>query len=206
MSGALSEEDIRARLGAPNAGALNLRKPALSPQMKAFIGRAPVLFLGTQDEDGFPLVTPRGDAPGFVRVVDDTTLLLPERKGNAIAGALRSIARDGKVGVTFLVPGSLEVLRLTGTAEVLDDPALCAELAAREGEALLVIRVTVRTAWFHCGKAMLRSRLWRPDEWPEPVKVSLGAELQAYLAEAGIGAADVDAHMANSYAALSEKL
>lgn len=194
MSG-LSETDIRAHLGAPDPEVARLNKPALTAQMQAFLARSPLIWLATVDEDGFPTVTPRGDAPGVLEVVDDRTLLLPERHGNANASALRAIARDGRIGLSAIVPRSPEVLRLRGRAEVSADPALCARLARREGPALLVIRISLDRAWFHCGKALSRSRLWRPEGWPDRFKVSLGQELAA----GDEVTAAVDAHLDRRY-------
>jgi len=120
---------------------------------------------------------PKGDAPGFVYIEDDHTLIIPERKGNKLAFTLENILNNPKVGLIFLVPGTCETLRVEGRAELDDDPELCHRLSARGSAALLVTRIKIDAVYFHCAKAFLRSELWKPETWLEQISISFGREI-----------------------------
>ena len=139
-----------------------------------FIERSPFLILATSDQAGNLDASPKGDAPGFVEVADDHTLLLPDRPGNKLAYGHLNILETGKAGLIFMIPGTRETLRVNGDAELTADPELLARLAARGKPATLVLRLKVREAFFHCAKAFIRSQLWQPENWAEPMKVSFG--------------------------------
>lgn len=176
-----SPDRLRALLGEPSAQVMRKFHLSLNARARDFIARAPMLFLGTSDETGQPSVSPKGDGPGFVRVQDDTTLLMPEQKGNRLLQSLQNILVNPAVQLIFLVPNTGETLRVDGRASLHDDPALCAALAERGKPALLAIRIDVSRCYFHCAKAFLRSGLWEPATWQAPAAVSFGAE----IAEAG---------------------
>jgi uncharacterized protein len=142
-----------------------------------FIGKSPMLMLSTADAQGQATVWPKGDPAGFVRVEDNRTLLIPERKGNKLIFSLTNILANPAVGLIFLVPGTCETLRIQGTAELLDDAALCEKVPARNNKALLVIRVRVDECYFHCAKAFLRGDLWNPQTWPGKISISFGEEI-----------------------------
>jgi len=186
-----SVEHLRELLGEPSPLVRSKLHDALDAQALAFIARAPMLFLATAGADGAPMVSPKGDSPGFVHVEDARTLLLPERKGNKLIFSLQNILANPAVELIFLVPGTGETLRVGGTAQLDDDPALCARFVERDRPALLVTRVQVSRCYFHCAKAFLRSRLWEPASWAQTaLRVSFGQE----IARAGALAADeVDA-------------
>jgi PPOX class probable FMN-dependent enzyme len=139
-----------------------------------FIARSPFLVLSTCDASGNLDASPKGDAPGFVEVVDDTTLLIPDRPGNKLIFGHQNILANPKVGLLFLIPGTPETVRVNGTAELTTDPALISALAARGKPAVLVMRVQVEEVFFHCAKAFVRSGLWKPDQWADRYKVSFG--------------------------------
>jgi PPOX class probable FMN-dependent enzyme len=141
---------------------------------RAYIERSPFLVLSTSDGEGRQDVSPKGDGPGFAVVESDTTLLIPDRKGNRLVYSLQNILANPHVGVLFLVPGTNETLRVNGRAALTADPAICARLAARGQPALLAIRVTVEECFFHCAKAFLRAQLWQPEHWPAKLAVSFG--------------------------------
>ena len=149
----------------------------LNPRAVEFIGKSPMLMLSTAGADGHATVSPKGDPAGFVHVEDSRTLLIPERKGNKLIFTLQNILANPKVGLIFLVPGTCETLRVQGTAELLDDAALCERLSMRGNRALLAIRVSVTECYFHCAKAFLRSDLWKPATWQEEMTISFGAEI-----------------------------
>jgi len=147
----------------------------------AFIQRSPFLLLATADADGKPDVSPKGDAPGFVAIEDEHTLLIPDRKGNKLIFGLQNILANPRVALIFLAPGTGETLRVHGSAQLTADPKLLESLSARGAPALLAIRVRVETCFFHCAKAFKRSRLWEPAAWPEPLRVSFGKLLARKL-------------------------
>lgn len=136
-------------------------QPALDAHMKAFIALSPFLCLGTSSASGAD-VTPRGDRPGFVQVPDDHTLLVPDWPGNNRLDSLGNIVESPAVGLLFFVPGMLETLRVNGTADVSFDEALIARWDVDGKRPRSVLRVAVTEAFLHCGKALIRSRLWEP--------------------------------------------
>lgn len=144
-----------------------------------FIESAPLLLLATTGADGGLDVSPKGDAPGFVGLDDEKTLLIPDRPGNKLAYGFRNILANPGVGLIFVVPGVPETLRVNGRAELTRDPGLLARFAARGRDALLVTRVHVEECFFHCGKAFVRSSLWKPDTWPRDVKADIGRQIAA---------------------------
>jgi uncharacterized protein len=148
--------------------------PRLGGLERAFIEQAPMIFISTAGTDGRVTVSPKGDAPGFVTVADDRTLLIPERPGNGLAYGLSNLIDNPNIGLVFVIPGSTETFRADGRAELTRDPELLRSFAARSKDALLVIRVHIERCFFHCSKAFLRSRLWETAQWPEPFKLSWG--------------------------------
>lgn len=181
---------LRAIMGEPSAQVACKIHQQMNRRARDFIARSPMLFLATVDAAGQPAVSPRGDAPGFVRVVDDRTLQLPERKGNKLVFSLQNILANPRVALIFLVPGTGETLRVSGSASLLDDPALCATFTARDRPALLVTQIAVQQCYFHCAKAFLRSAVWQPDSWPEQTQVSFGREIAE---QGGLALADIEA-------------
>ena len=155
----------------PRAGA-KLRED-LCDQGIAFIRRSPFLVLGTLGTWGVE-VSQKGDTPGFVEVLDAKTILIPERKGNQLALSLGNILGDARVGLAMFVPATDEVLRISGRATLHDDPELCARLPARGEPALLVIRVAIDRAAFHCVRSARRAALWDPASWGPAGKISFG--------------------------------
>jgi PPOX class probable FMN-dependent enzyme len=126
-----------------------------------FIGLSPFCVISSAGPDGRQDVSPRGGAPGFVRVADETTLLLPDRPGNNLLDSLKNLtAGGGRVGMLFLIPGFNETLRVNGTAEVLYDAVLCADYAEFGKPARSVMKIAVDEVFFQCGKALMRSALW----------------------------------------------
>jgi PPOX class probable FMN-dependent enzyme len=130
--------------------------------MKAFIAASPFLCLATSSASGAD-VTPRGDRPGFVHVLDDHTLLVPDWPGNNRLDSLGNVVANPAVGLLFFVPGVLETLRVNGRAAISTDDALLAQWDVGGKRPRSVLRVTVAEAYMHCGKALIRSRLWDPS-------------------------------------------
>jgi PPOX class probable FMN-dependent enzyme len=155
------EASLRALYGMPSEAAVLKQVDHLHPHYQAMIRAAPFAVLATSGPNGVD-TTPRGDAPGFIEIVDDRTLLLPDRRGNNRIDALRNILANPNVSLLFLIPGVGETLRVNGRATICTDPALLARFVinGKEPASVLVIRVT--TVFFQCAKAVIRSRLWDP--------------------------------------------
>jgi uncharacterized protein len=167
-------DDLRAVI--PDAKATTKSKVVdrLGKLERAFIAQASMVFISTAGTDGKVTVSPKGDAPGFVAIADDRTLLIPERPGNGLAYGLTNLIDNPNIGLVFVIPGSTESFRVDGRVELTRAPELLRSFAARSKQALLVIRVHIERCFFHCSKAFLRSRLWESAEWPAPFKLSWG--------------------------------
>ena len=153
----------------------------LDDQGQAFIARSPFLIIATENETGIDL-SPKGDDPGFVHVLDDKTLLVPERNGNQLKMGLRNILANGRVGLMFFRPATGDVLRVVGRAELFDDADLCERLTSHGKPAILAMRVAVTRAFFHCPRAILRAQLWKPESWDAASPVKMGKIYAAALA------------------------
>jgi PPOX class probable FMN-dependent enzyme len=167
-------EQLRTIIGAPHELAPHKLWQNLDESCLEFIKRSPFLLLATADTEDNLDVSPKGDGPGFVAVEDETTLLIPDRKGNKLIFGLQNILTNPHVGLIFLIPGTDETLRVNGTAEITADPAILERLSARGQPAVVAIRVKVREVFYHCAKAFIRSQLWRPESWSERHKISFG--------------------------------
>jgi uncharacterized protein len=136
---------------------------ALDPHAVEFIRRSPFLCIGTQNRDGKADVSPRGDPAGFVQVLDDRTLAIPDRPGNNRLDTLANILANPNLGLLFMIPGFDDTLRVNGTAFLSTDPDLLAAMAVNDRTPTLAIVVSVSEVFLHCAKAFRRSRLWDPD-------------------------------------------
>lgn len=148
----------------------------LDAHMRRFIGHSPFLCLGTS-ADGGSDVTPRGDQPGFVHVLDDQTLLIPDWPGNNRLDSLTNVVTNANVGLLFLIPGVNETLRVNGVAEVTMEPALLERWTVNGKHPRSVMRVTVREAYLHCAKALIRSKLWDGDYRVERTELPTYAQM-----------------------------
>ncbi len=160
---ALSASEVRDIVGDPVELVQLKVRPSLDKHCRAFIERSPFLSLGTVDASGQADVSPRGDPPGFVQVLDDHTLAIPERPGNKLADSLTNILDTGSVGLLFIIPGIEETLRVNGTASINADPELLESMAVKGKTPALAIVVDVQEAFIHCAKAFRRSALWKPE-------------------------------------------
>ena len=162
-----SEERLRAVLGQPSERALGKERPRLDAHCRTFIAHAPFLILGTSDAGGRCDVSPKGDQPGFVKVLDETHLAIPDRVGNNRLDGMRNILHNPHVGLIFLIPGREETLRVNGRAWIVRDEEILAKLSARDKLPQLAIGVETEEVFFHCPKAFRRSKLWEPASWPD---------------------------------------
>lgn len=162
-----SEAELRDLLGTCSDLVERKRLPALDRHCRSFIALSPFVVVGTTDAQGHVDASPRGDAPGFVVVLDDNMLVIPERPGNRLLDSLRNILDTGRIGLLFVVPGIEETLRVNGSAVVSRAPDLLARTAVQGKEPKVVIGVTVEEAYLHCVKAFRRSHLWDAGTWAE---------------------------------------
>jgi PPOX class probable FMN-dependent enzyme len=139
-----------------------------------FISKSPFLVLSTSDAEGRLDASPKGDAPGFVLIEDEDTIVIPDRPGNKLAYGHLNVLSNPHVGVIMIVPGTSETLRINGRAELTADPELLERLGARGRPATLAIRIRIDECFFHCAKAFIRSKLWKPETWLEGYRISFG--------------------------------
>jgi PPOX class probable FMN-dependent enzyme len=172
-------EELDALYGAPVQAALAKEIDYISEHYKAFIDQAPFVVVATVGPEGLDC-SPRGDPPGFVRVQDRKTVLIPDRRGNNRVDGLRNIVRDPRVSLLFLIPGIGTTVRINGTAEITTDPDLCAGFAMQGKLPKSVLVVTAERVYFQCPKALVRSRLWSKEAQISPSELpSTGEILQA---------------------------
>jgi PPOX class probable FMN-dependent enzyme len=195
-----SEAELRAILGTPGPRAIKKEQTALDGHCRAFIALSPFVLVATSDKEGRCDVSPKGDAPGFVQVLDDRRLVIPDRPGNRRLDGMRNLLTNPRIGLIFLVPGRQETLRVNGRACITRDPALL-ELCVAQGKTpALAIGVEVEECFMHCAKAFLRSRLWTADTWPAPdALASLGCVLHDQIKPAGMTAQDYERDLNEGY-------
>jgi PPOX class probable FMN-dependent enzyme len=193
-------EELRSVLGAPSAGAVQKDIGRLDAHSRAFVARSPFLLVGSADADGRSDVSPRGDGPGFVHVLDDHTLALPERPGNRRGDTLTNVLATGEVGLFFMVPGVDETLRINGRAVIARDRWLLERMQVQGKVPLLALVVTVREAYFHCAKAFRRSHLWDPARFvPRQELPSLGQIMHDQLQVTACTADELDQDLEQAY-------
>lgn len=158
----------------------------ITPHYRALIEASPFVALATGGPEGLDC-SPRGDRPGFVRVIDETTLAMPDRRGNNRIDSLRNIVRDPRVALLFLIPGSGTTFRVNGRAVVSTDPELLASFAVDDHAPRSVIVVTVETAYFQCARAVVRSELWNPARHVDPKALPTPGEILAALSAGEVG-------------------
>jgi PPOX class probable FMN-dependent enzyme len=198
-----TEQELRALLGEPGPRAVQKERTSLDDHCRAYIAQAPFVLVGTSGADGRCDVSPKGDAPGFVRVLDDHRLIVPDRPGNRRLDGMRNLLVNPRVGLLFLVPGREETLRVNGRGVLTRDPALLA-LCATEGKTPLVaIGVQVEECFMHCAKAFKRSNLWVPASWPSPDALpSMACVLFDQIKPPGLAVEDYERDLEASYRTL----
>ena len=199
MARLTSVADLRRVLPEPRPTTRAKILDALDEQSIAFLKRCPFALIGTTAADGTVEVSPKGDDPGFIRVEDPKTLLIPERAGNNLAFGLGNILATGRIGLVALVPATGETLRISGTAEIFDDPDLLGLLSSLGKPALLATRIHVKHCYFHCARSIVRAKLWDSDSWPAPARVSFGKIIAPRVGADAEMAARIDAGVENAY-------
>ena len=167
-----TEDELRAVIGTPIPRVAAKVRPRLEPVDLEWIAASPFCLVSTSSPNGRCDVSPKGDPAGFVHVLDPTRLVVPERPGNRRVDGYLNVLANPHVGLLFLIPGRTDTLRVNGVARVVSDAPWFDDLVVEGNRPVLALEVTVEEAFFHCGKAFLRSRLWELDGWDPDVVVS----------------------------------
>ena len=195
-----SSEELEAVYGPPAELVKNKNIDHLDEHCRAIIALSPFVAIAAADDRGTTDVSPRGGPPGFVRVVDNRRLLVPDATGNHTCDILHRIVSGGRVGLLFMIPGISETLRIRGTACVTRDPAMLEGLQTGGAPARLAIGVTVETAFLHCAKAFIRSGLWQPAKWPDASGLARPAQIWAdHIAQPGLDVDELEHEIDDSY-------
>ena len=184
-------DQLEAIYGQPNEASTVKVADRITPQYRVLIDKSPFAALATCGPEGLDC-SPRGDLPGFVRVHDETTLMMPDRRGNNRVDSLRNIVRDPRVALLFLIPGSGSTLRVNGCAQVSVDPDLLTSFAIDGKAPRTVIVMTVVEIYFQCARAIVRSDLWNPDKRVDPKSLPTPGQILADMSENRVGGDDYD--------------
>ncbi|NVI86805.1 pyridoxamine 5'-phosphate oxidase family protein [Actinomadura sp. BRA 177] len=158
-------EELRELLGAPMRRAIDKERVTLHAWDREWLARSPFCLISTSDADGNCDVSPKGDPPGFVHVIDDTTVAIPDRPGNRRADGFMNVLSNPHVGLIFLIPGRGETLRINGRATLLRDAPFFDEMVVKGNRPALALVVDIEQIFFHCAKALMRSKIWKPETW-----------------------------------------
>jgi uncharacterized protein len=195
------EAQLRAIIGSPTDVVLGKISERLNDLTRQFIERSPFLCVATARPDGGLDVSPRGDPAGFVRIIDERSLLIPDRPGNRIADTLTNLLRDSRIGLLFLIPGVGDTFRVNGHAVITDDAELLAPSAIEGKPPKLGLLVTIDEAYTQCSKALIRSDLWNPNRHIERGDLpSSGEILRAVKQDPDYDAEGYDRERAARYA------
>jgi PPOX class probable FMN-dependent enzyme len=195
----VGEDGLLSLIGEPSKLVQAKVSDRLNDLTRQFVERSPFLCLATSGSDGSCDVSPRGDPAGFVRVLDERTLLVPDRPGNRLADSHRNILENPHVALLFVIPGVTDTFRVNGTATIVTDPELL-EPSAVEGKApKLGLMIEIEAAFTHCSKAFLRSQLWDPDRYVDRGELPSAGELMRSV-EPSVDPETYDAERAERYA------
>ncbi|MEM9278804.1 MAG: pyridoxamine 5'-phosphate oxidase family protein [Pseudomonadota bacterium] len=189
-------EELEAIYGQPGEASLVKEVPEIIPQYREYIETSPFCTLATVGPEGLDC-SPRGDVPGFVRVHDERTLMMPDRRGNNRVDSLKNIIRDPRVALCFLIPGSRNTLRVNGEAHLSVDPEIKASFAVDGKEPRSVIVIKTQAVYFQCGRAIVRSKLWDQEAQVDPKTLPTPGDVLATLSSGSVGGADYDAKWDN---------
>lgn len=194
-----TEAALRDIYGTPHTLAAKKQLTYLDKHAKRFLELSPFLVISTQGADGLGDVSPKGDAPGFVAVLDDRTILIPDRPGNNRIDTLSNLTENPGVGILFMIPGVNETLRINGRARVIADTDMLTQFAVRDRLPKTGILVEVEEMYLHCAKALVRSKLWSDDHKVErKVLPSLGQMIADQVEDEEIDVAEADKRIADS--------
>lgn len=186
-----SVEQLEALYGEPVEASIVKEADRIVPEYRALIEASPFVALATGGPEGLDC-SPRGDRPGFVRVADERTLLMPDRRGNNRVDSLRNIVRDPRVGLLFMIPGVGSTLRVNGRARLSVEPALLASFEVDGKPPRSVAVIAVETVYFQCARAIVRSELWNPARHVDPASLPSPGRMLAALTEGRVGGEPYD--------------
>jgi PPOX class probable FMN-dependent enzyme len=195
-----SESELRAIIGSPTKLVAGKIADRLNELTRQFIDRSPFVCIATARPDGGLDVSPRGDPAGFVRILDDRTLLLPERPGNRLADTLTNLLADARIALLFLIPGVGDSFRVNGRAVVVQDEELLAGSAVDGKVPQLGILVSVEEAYTQCSKALIRSDLWNPERHVDRAELPSPGEILRSVSDAELDPDKYDRERAERYA------
>lgn len=184
-------EELEALYGQPSEPSLVKEVPFITTEYRALIEASPFALLATSGPEGLDC-SPRGDLPGFVKVQDERTLLMPDRRGNNRADSLRNIVRDGRVGLLFMIPGIGITLRVNGRAHLSTEPTLLESFVMEGKLPRCIIVMQVETAFFQCSRALVRSDLWNPAKFRDPRELPTSGQILAALSQNRLGGEQYD--------------
>ena len=190
---------LRAVIGEPMEFVKAKLGNKLNGAMQDFIRKSPLLLVGTFDAEDRIDISPKGDPGGFVEIESAGVLMIPERPGNRLTFGFNNILSNGKIGLLFIAPNQRETLRVKGTASLHTDPAVLARMAVGGKPALLYTRVEISECFFHCGKALIRSHLWQPEQWDAATKSIAARQFAGDVAPNAAGVARTEAALDHSY-------
>ncbi len=178
-----SEAELRELIGEPTAHAANKTRDRLHALDRQWLARSPFCLIATADARGRCDVSPKGDPAGFTHVLDDTTLVIPDRPGNRRLDGFANVLTNPYVGLNYVVPGRGDTLRINGRARLLRDAPFFDDLVVKGNRPRLALLVEIEEVFYHCAKAFLRSRLWEPETWepdalPSRARIVKGVEAQ----------------------------
>ena len=179
-------EELEAIYGNPVETSLAKEIDHITPQYRALIEASPFVALATAGPEGLDC-SPRGDMAGFVRIHDENTVMIPDRRGNNRVDSLRNIVRDPRVALLFLLPGSGSTLRINGRAHLSVEPELLESFAVDGKAPRSVVVIEVETIYFQCARAIIRSELWNPDRFIDPATLPTPGQILATLSENRLG-------------------
>ena len=191
MSMIESIEQLEAIYGEPGEASTAKVADWITPSYRVLIEKSPFAALATSGPEGLDC-SPRGDLPGFVRIHDDKTLMLPDRRGNNRIDSLRNIVRDPRVSLMFLIPGSGNAVRANGRAHLSADASLLASFRVEGKAPRTVMVMTVDEIYFQCARAIVRSDLWNPDKRIDPKTLPTPGQILAEMSENKVGGAEYD--------------
>ena len=183
--------ELEAIYGQPGETSTVKEVARITPHYRAYIEASPYAALATSGPEGLDC-SPRGDKPGFVRIHDDKTLMLPDRRGNNRIDSLRNIVRDPRVALLFMIPGVGTTLRVNGRAHLSVEPALLASFAVEDKAPRSVMVMTVEAVYFQCARALVRSELWNPARHVDPRSLPSAGQILAALSQERVGGETYD--------------
>ncbi|MBN3512719.1 pyridoxamine 5'-phosphate oxidase family protein [Mycolicibacterium nivoides] len=175
-----SADELRAIVGQPTAAVAKKVTDRLSEAQQIWLKQSPLGFVATTDAHGRVDVSPKGDPPGFVQIIDDTTIAIPERPGNRRVDGFLNVLQRPHVGTVFVIPGRGDTLRINGTARILSDADYFDAMAVDGKRPILALEIAIEEVFFHCPKAFLRSETWKPESWNPTAVPSVAQMAKAF--------------------------